>query len=228
VRVLLVEDSERVARVVARALGDAGHVVDLARDCAEATAELGLTRAELAIIDVGLPDGSGLDVCRAARSQGHDLPILLLTARNDVEDRVKGLDAGADDYLGKPFALTELVARVRALARRGPRWTDSVRHFGELTVDRDRRAVLRSGTALALTQREFEIVAALAWRGGRVLSREELLETVWGETSTSASASLDVLITRIRRKVAAGTGDEIIRTVRNVGYAWAPSPSKPA
>jgi two-component system OmpR family response regulator len=224
----LVEDSDRVARVVSRALGESGHVVERARDCASATAELDLARAELAIIDVGLPDGSGLEVCRAARSKGHDLPILVLTARNGVDDRVKGLDAGADDYLGKPFALTELVARVRALGRRGPRWTDSVRSFGDLTVDRDRRVVLRDGDAIALTPREFEIVAVLAWKGGRVASREDLLETVWGDTSERASASLDVLIARIRRKLGTGSSEDAIRTVRNVGYAWALAPSKPA
>jgi two-component system OmpR family response regulator len=227
VRVLLVEDSERVARVISRALTGSGHLVEVARDCASARAELERACPELAIIDVGLPDGSGLDVCRAARSDGHDLPILVLTARNGVEDRVKGLDAGADDYLGKPFAVSELVARVRALGRRGPRWTDSVRTFGDVTVDRDRRTVLVRGEAVPLTPREFEIVAALAWRNGRVVPREELLEMLWGDASDRASASLDVLVTRIRRKISSPTGQETIRTLRHVGYAWALAPSKP-
>lgn len=227
-RVLLVEDSERVADVVANALRATGHSVTIAPDCATARAELERAHHDLAVVDVGLPDGSGLDLCSEARRGGHDLPILILTARNGVEDRVAGLDAGADDYLGKPFATRELVARLRALGRRGPHWTESRRVFGELVIDRDRSLVTDGGALVALTPREFQIVALLAWRDGRVVARDEIIEAIWGDTSESASSSLDVLVTRIRRKLGAQNGGESIRTIRQVGYAWARTPSNRA
>jgi two-component system OmpR family response regulator len=227
-RVLVVEDSARVAHSVSRVLAGSGHSVSVAGDCAAARAKMAATPADLAIIDVGLPDGSGLELCRAIRQDGYDFPILLLTAHNGIDDRVRGLDAGADDYLGKPFAATELVARVRALGRRAPRWTDSVREFGKVRIDRDQRVVLVDRRPAALTAREFEIVAALAWRDGRVVPRDEILEMVWGDVSDRASASLDVLVARIRRKLAQAATEDPIRTIRHVGYAWALAPSKPA
>jgi DNA-binding response OmpR family regulator len=217
---LLVEDSARVVDVVAAALRACGHGVKVSGDCATALAELEGAAFDLAIVDVGLPDGSGLDVCRSARRAGYDLPILLLTAHNDVDDRVAGLDAGADDYMGKPFSSSELNARVRALGRRGPRWTESVRRFARLTIDRDRRTITAEEDRIALTPREFDIVALLAWRDGRVVTRDEILEAVWGETTERAEASLEVLVTRIRRKLAE-RGMDAIRTVRQMGYAWA-------
>jgi two-component system, OmpR family, response regulator len=228
VRILLVEDNERVREVVTAALRASGYGVSVAGTRAEALARLGESRFDLAIIDLGLPDGSGLDVCRSAREGGHDVPILILTARNGVNDRVQGLDAGADDYLGKPFATAELTARVRALGRRGPRWTESVRAFGPVVIDRDRRTVTLGGARVALTAREFDIVALLAWSDGRVVSRDDLLESVWGETTERASASLEVLITRIRRKLAVRPPADVIRTVRQIGYAWALDRSKHA
>ena len=236
VRILLVEDSERVVDVVGAALRSTGHVVEVAGRCGDALEQLDRAHYDLAIIDVGLPDGSGLDVCRTLRSRGEDLAILVLTARNDVDDRVAGLDAGADDYLGKPFSTSELAARVRALGRRGPRWTESVRSFGPLVIDRERRTASVAGQRAALTPRELEIAALLAWRDGRVVSRDDILESVWGDTSESAASSLEVLIVRIRRKLGAalaaalgaGSEVEVIRTVRQVGYAWALERSKQA
>jgi DNA-binding response OmpR family regulator len=220
VRILLVEDSPRVTDVVVAALRTAGHSVSSAATCAAASDALDGASFDLAIIDVGLPDGSGLDVCARARKAGHDLPILLLTARNDVGDRVAGLDAGADDYLGKPFATSELAARVRALGRRGPRWSEASRSFGALTIDRERQRVTRDGARIPLTARELEIVALLAWRDGRVVAKDEILEIVWGETSESAAASLEVLVARVRRKLSLAGHEGAIRTVRQVGYAW--------
>src|SRR5215472_3729766 len=180
VRILLVEDSDRVAGTVGAALRARGHAVVAAGGVRAADEAFAAQHFDMAVVDVGLPDGSGLEWCRAARNAGSELPILLLTARNSIPDRVAGLDAGADDYLGKPFSLEELVARVRALARRGPRWAESARHFGSLTIDRDRRAVTVSAAGVAdpgaasrvpLTAREFDIVAVLAWRDGRVVAR---------------------------------------------------------
>jgi DNA-binding response OmpR family regulator len=226
VRILLVEDSARVVDVVSAALRASGHSVAVSGGRAAAIASLESASFDLAIVDIGLPDGSGLDVCRAARRAGHDLPILLLTARNEVDDRVRGLDAGADDYLGKPFATSELDARVRALGRRGPQWTESAKVFGAIAIDRDRRTITLSGARVALTPREFDVVALLAWREGRVVPKDEILESVWGEISERASASLEVLVNRIRRKLAAPSprhdgAREAIRTVRQIGYAWA-------
>ncbi|HEY8074692.1 MAG TPA: response regulator transcription factor [Labilithrix sp.] len=219
-RILLVEDSDRVRSTITATLRAAGFDVTGAADCAGARASLCERAFQAAVLDVGLPDGSGVDLCRELRRAGFDVPILLLTARTQLADRVEGLDAGADDYLGKPFASAELCARLRALGRRGPRWTESVRSFGDLTLDRDRRTAARSGATVALTAREFDVVALLAWAGGRVLSREHILESVWGTADERAAASLEVLLTRIRRKLEVQRGD-CIRTVREAGYAWA-------
>jgi DNA-binding response OmpR family regulator len=227
VRILLVEDSERVAETVGASLRASGHAVVVAGALREADEAFASGHFDVAVVDIGLPDGSGLDWCRAARGSGSSVPILLLTARNEVRDRVAGLEAGADDYLGKPFSIDELVARVRALGRRGPRWTESVRAFGAVVVDRDRRALTVSGVRLPLTPRELEIVALVAWRDGRVVPREELLEAVWGDATERAGASLDVLVARVRRKLAEHGVRDALRTIRQVGYAWALERSKP-
>ncbi len=240
-RVLVVEDSPRVAAYVGRTLKDVGAEVTAAPDFASGKRALEDSAFALAVIDVGLPDGSGLDLCRLARETGLDLPILLLTAQNEVRERVRGLDAGADDYLGKPFSGDELRARARALLRRGPRFTESLRTYGSLEIDRERRQVRRDGKAVPLTPRELEITALIAFREGRVFPREELLEVVWGEATERAAASLDVLIARIRRKLgpAREHGEHgergergeavengVIRTIRGTGYAWALGRSK--
>lgn len=225
-RVLVVEDSPRVAAYVGRTLKAVGAEVSIAPDLASGRHALEVQGFALAIIDLGLPDGSGLDLCRSTRAAGLDLPILILTAQNLVHDRVRGLDAGADDYLGKPFSADELRARVRALLRRGPRFTETRRAFGPLEIDRERREIRRDGEVVPLTPRELEITALLAFREGRVVSRDELLEAVWGEASESAAASLEVLIARIRRKLGGGADAEIIRTIRGTGYAWAVARSK--
>jgi len=225
-RILLVEDSSRVAETVGDALRAHGHAVVVAGRLDEADIAFAAQPFDVAVVDIGLPDGSGLDWCRSARATGSTVPILLLTARAGVASRIEGLDAGADDYLGKPFAMDELVARVRALGRRGPRWIDAVRAFGAVVVDRDRRTVTVENQPLQLTAHEFEIVALLAWRAGRVVAREEILECVWGDTSERGAASLDVLVARIRRKLEHQKIRDALRTVRQVGYAWALEPSK--
>lgn len=226
VRILLVEDDARVAEVIVAALRGASHVVRPTTTKREAERAVHDEAFDLVLLDVGLPDGSGIDVCKRLRAIGSSTPVLVLTARNQLNDRIDGLDAGADDYLGKPFAMAELLARVRALGRRGPRWTDSVRRWGVVTIDRDRR-VLRVGDAsIPLTARELEIAMLLAWRDGRVVPRDELLEAVWGDATESAASSLEVLVARIRRKVGERAHVDVIRTVRQVGYAWALARSK--
>lgn len=225
---LLVEDSDRVAQTVAVAMRSNGHSVVVAGTVRAADEALAAAAFDIVVLDIGLPDGSGLDWCRTVRRGDHTLPILVLTARNDVADRVGGLDAGADDYLGKPFSVDELLARLRALCRRGPRWTESVRRFGRLTIDADQRIVAVEGERLPFTTREFDVVAVVSSREGRVVPRDELLEAVWGDCSEKAAASLDVLLVRIRRKLAERGIRDALRTVRQVGYAWSLERSKHA
>jgi DNA-binding response OmpR family regulator len=220
VHILVVEDSERVAQTVSEALSVWGHTVVVAGGLRAADEAIGTQPFDMAIVDIGLPDGSGLGWCEAARRAGRSLPMLILTARGEVSDRVAGLDAGADDYLVKPFAGEELAARVRALGRRGPRWRDAVRIFGPLSIDRDKRLLSVRGQRVMVTGREFDIVAQLAWNDGRVVPREEMLESLWGTVTEKAADSLEVLVVRIRRKLAAHGLREAIRTVRQVGYAW--------
>lgn len=224
-RILLVEDSGRVSESICAALRSRGWTVTAADTAARASALIGEKTFDVAVVDIGLPDQSGLEWCIEQRRAGTDTPILFLTARTSVKDRVAGLEAGADDYLGKPFAMDELVARVVALSRRAPRWTGASRRYGKLVVDRERRAVFFDGNSLSFTTRELDVVFAIAWRDGRVISRDELLETVWGEVTERAAGSLEVLLVRIRRKLAEH-GLEAIRTARNLGYAWALEASK--
>jgi DNA-binding response OmpR family regulator len=227
VRILLVEDSARVAAAVGDSLRRCGHRVVIATGVREAEEAFASEPLDVAVVDIGLPDGSGLDWCRTMRSAGSQVPILLLTARNAIADRVHGLEAGADDYLGKPFSMQELVARIRAVSRRGPRWTESVRAYGTVVLDRDRCVLTLERAPLPLTTREFEVVALLAWSDGRVVPREDILEGVWGDTGPRAGASLDVHIARIRRKLAEQGGPNAVRTVRSIGYAWSLALSKP-
>lgn len=228
VRILLVEDSPRVADAVGAALRARALTVVVADSVRAANEAFEAQHFDVAVVDIGLPDGSGLDWCRATRESGSALPILVLTARGGVADRVAGLDAGADDYLGKPFSMDELVARVRALSRRGPRWNESVRHYGRLVIDRDKRSVMVDGASVPLTPREHDIVSLLAWRDGRVVSRDDVLDAVWGEPTPRAGASLEVLVARIRRKLLERGVRDAVRTVRQVGYAWGLERSKRA
>jgi DNA-binding response OmpR family regulator len=227
VHILVVEDSQRVVDTVSDALLGWGHTVVVAGGVRAADEAFQACRFDVAIVDIGLPDGSGLAWCQSARQSGSDVPMLLLTARTSITDRVAGLDAGADDYLVKPFSSDELAARVRALGRRGPRWVDSVRSFESFVIDRDRRMLTIAGKRIPVTSREFDIVAFLAWREGRVVPRDELLESLWGVASERSAASLEVLLVRIRRKLADHGLRDALRTVRQMGYAWALERSKP-
>jgi two-component system response regulator MprA len=165
-----------------------------------------------------LPDGSGPDLCGEMRAAGDSTPILLLTARAAVEDRVVGLDAGADDYLRKPFAAAELVARVRAILRRGPRIVESTILLGALEIRPPSRIVLGPAGEIPLTAREFDILEVLVRHRGRVVTRSNLLIAVWGDDENSGE-SLDVLLTRLRRKLAEAGAPDAIRTHRGVGYS---------
>jgi DNA-binding response OmpR family regulator len=222
VRVLVVDDHAETRQLLNRSFRDGGHQVCAVADCAAATAAAAAQRFDVIVLDVMLPDGSGVDLARQLRADEITTPILLLTARGEVRDRVAGLDAGADDYLPKPFAVSELLARVRALGRRGPalRAAGASVRAGALTVDLARRRVLvdagPSARAVPLTAREFAILEVLALRRGAVVARDDLLESVWGEASDSANASLEVLMTRIRHKLGPAAG--ALSTVRGMGY----------
>ncbi|HET6319482.1 MAG TPA: response regulator transcription factor [Chloroflexota bacterium] len=217
-QVLLVEDDPRISRVVQRALSEVGHDVDVAHD-----GEEGLVRAEdkpydLLVLDVMLPRMDGISIARELRRQRQRTPILMLTARDAVADRVRGLDAGADDYLTKPFALEEFLARVRALGRRSQDGATDILEVGDLTLDPDRHEVIRGDTPIELTAKEFDLLAYLMRNAGRVLSKSQITEHVWGYDSEATSNVVEIYIHYLRDKIDRGFTRPLIRTVRGVGY----------
>lgn len=211
--VLVVDDHEELRALVAQALERDGHLVRQAAHIEQARQAL-LFEPDVIVLDIGLPDGSGLSLCRELRREGIQTPILILTAHNRVNERVEGLDAGADDFLGKPFAIAELRARVRAVGRRRERASTVRVKFSEVELDFGRREAWRAGQAVALTSREWAILETLASRANRVVSKATVLESIWGEATMGAESSLEVLVARIRRKL----GDEAVVTLRGEGY----------
>jgi DNA-binding response OmpR family regulator len=217
--ILLVEDDPRVARVVERALGEAGHRVDLASDGEEGLARGESGAYDLIVLDVMLPELSGIEVARGVRRARVRTPILMLTARDAVVDRVGGLDAGADDYLTKPFALEELLARVRALGRRGADGQDlDLLQVGDLTLDLQRHEARRAERTTELTAKEFDLLAYLMRNAGRVLTRAQIIDHVWGYDAEASSNVVETYIHYLREKVDRGFARPLIRTVRGVGY----------
>jgi DNA-binding response OmpR family regulator len=218
-RVLLVEDSDRLRAAVAKALRLSGYVVDEADN-----GEDGLWRArecgyDAVVLDLMLPKLDGLSVLNSLRGEGNRTPVLLLTARNTVEDRVAGLRRGADDYLGKPFALAELLARVDAMCRRRFDHPATAVKIGDLIVDTDRRTATRGGERLDLTAREFRLLHVLALQPGKVLSRTELESHLYDELASPMSNVVDATVYQLRRKLsAAGSGEPLIHTRRGQGY----------
>jgi DNA-binding response OmpR family regulator len=217
-RILIVDDDEPTRALLARSLGRAGHTAVLAGSYHQAEVLAMEEAFDLVLLDVMLPDGSGVDLCRHLRAARVKTPVLLLTARGGVGDRVAGLDAGADDYLPKPFAISELLARCRALGRRGPVLREETIRIRDLDVDLPGRRILLDGKVLPMTARELAIVEVLVKQRGRVIAREDLMEAVWGKVNRSVASSLEVLIARVRRKLGDNAG--LLRTVRGVGYAF--------
>jgi heavy metal response regulator len=216
-RILVVEDEKKVASFVRRALEAEQHVVDVAYD-----GDGGLARArdgayDLVVLDVMLPGRDGMAVLRALRATGRDVPVLLLTARGEVADRVAGLDAGADDYLPKPFAVAELLARVRALLRRGVSGPAKLT-AGDLTLDPATREVVRAGRRIELTPREYALLEFLLRHKGRVLGRALIAEHVWGVDFDTFTNVIDVYVNYLRRKIDTGFEPKLLHTVRGVGY----------
>ena len=219
-RVLVVDDDKAVRESLRRSLEFNGYDVALAADGAEALAGIGTSHPDVVVMDVMMPRLDGLETTRAMRQAGHDVPILVLTARDAVGDRVEGLDAGADDYLTKPFALAELLARLRALLRRvvPEEAEDEVLSFADLTMDVATREVRRGDRQIELTRTEFTLLEMFLRRPRRVLERSFILEEVWGYDFPTTANSLEVYVGYLRRKTEAEGEPRLIHTVRGVGY----------
>ena len=220
-RVLVVDDDRAVRDSLRRSLEFNGYEVALAADGAEGLVAVGAQHPDVVVIDVMMPRLDGIETTRALRAAGNDVPVLVLTARDAVGDRVEGLDAGADDYLTKPFALEELLARLRALLRRVVPDDDAegeVLTFADLTMDVSSRDVTRSGRAIELTRTEFTLLEMFLRRPRRVLDRSFILEEVWGYDFPTSANSLEVYVGYLRRKTEAEGEQRLIQTVRGVGY----------
>jgi two-component system, OmpR family, response regulator MprA len=220
VKILVVDDERAVRESLRRALELEGYEIELAEDGAQALERLeSEPEPDAMVLDVLMPRVDGLEVSRTLRRNGSRLPILMLTARTQVEDRVEGLDAGADDYLTKPFALEELLARVRALLRRTTDGSGETLNFADLVLDPGTREVTRGGERIELTRTEFSLLELFLLNPRQVLTRSLIFERVWGYDFGFASNSLDVYIGYLRRKTEAGGRTRLIHTVRGVGYA---------
>lgn len=219
-RVLLVEDEPEAARMLAKGLREHAYAVDISPDGEDASFRLATTDYDAVILDVTLPGKTGLAVSREAREGGSAVPILMLTARDAIQARIAGLDSGADDYLTKPFDFGELLARLRALIRRGVRPPLPERlTIGPLDLDTRARQVFRAGRPVPLTTREYALLEYLARRQGQVVGRAEIAEHVWDESYDPFSNVIDVYIQRLRRKIDDPARDSLIRTRRGEGYA---------
>lgn len=217
-RVLVVEDDRKLGPVLVRGLATDAIAADLVTTGEDAIIRAGATEYAVIILDVMLPDRDGFDVCRALREQHTDAPVLMLTARDGIADRVHGLDSGADDYLVKPFSFAELLARVRAMSRRGPIERQVVLEVGDLRLDSARHQVWRGDTPIDLSRKEYSVLEALMRRPGDVLSRFDLLEQAWGYEYENRSNVVEVYIRYLREKIDRPFDRNSLQTVRGVGY----------
>lgn len=222
-RVLVVEDEARMAGLLKRALQEEGHAVDIASDGPEGLWLATENAYEAIVLDVMLPGLDGIQLCRRLRESGSWVPVLLLTARDGVGDRVRGLDAGADDYLVKPFSLLELAARLRALARRGDRPRPAVLAEGDLRLDPAAKRAWRAGIEVQLTPKEFALLEFFLRHPGRVLTRSQIIEAVWDFAYDGGSNVVDQYVKYLRRKVDVPFGRHDIETVRGMGYRLRPA-----
>jgi two-component system copper resistance phosphate regulon response regulator CusR len=220
-RLLVVEDEPVAAELIARGLRENAYAVDVAPDGPAALERALVYPYDLIVLDVLLPGVDGLDVCRQLRRRGVATPIIMLTARGGMDERVAGLDAGADDYLPKPFHFPELLARIRALLRRGPVLGPSVQRVADLSIDTRTRRVERGGQPIELTAKEYALLAYLTQRQGQVVTRADITEHVWDEHFDPASNVIDVYVQRLRRKVDDGHPQRLIQTRRGAGYVLA-------
>ena len=226
-RILLIEDEREAALMLAKGLREHAYAVDVAEDGETAIEKAHVNSYDLLILDIMLPGADGLEVCRQLRKDSIRTPILLLTARIKVDDRIVGLDSGADDYLTKPFDFGELLARVRALLRRGPALQQSVLQVGDLLIDTRTHSVHRSGEAISLTSKEYSLLEYLARRKGEVVGRADISEHVWEETYDPFSNLIEVYIQRLRRKLEAVGPVRLLHTRRGEGYVLNPDQAVP-
>jgi two-component system, OmpR family, copper resistance phosphate regulon response regulator CusR len=217
-RILLVEDQPDAASILANGLREQTYAVDIASDGEQADFKAAVNQYDLIILDVMLPRKNGFEVCHDLRAAGLDVPILMVTARDDVEDRIRGIDLGADDYLVKPFVYRELLARVRGLLRRGRAPHLDVLEIGDLRIEVRARRVQRAGRLIDLTGKEFALLECLARRSGELVRREEISEQVWDETYDPFSNLIDVYVGRLRRKLDDGYEIRLLHTRRGEGY----------
>ncbi len=217
-RVLLVEDDRRIAAFVAKGLRENSYALDIARDGDEATYMASINSYDLFVLDINLPKKDGFEVCRELRESGNTKPILMLTARDAVEDRISGLDTGADDYLTKPFEFRELLARLRALLRRQNEIRPPKIIIADLEIDTISRTVSRGGQKIELTTKEYSLIEFLAINKGKVVGRDEISEHVWDDTFDPFSNLIEVYIKRLRTKLDAGYDVQLIQTRRGAGY----------
>jgi len=217
-RILLVEDEPRLAAFIAKGLREQAYAVDIARDGEQALYRASVNEYDLVILDVLLPVRDGHAVCRELRASGYRTPILMLTARGSVDDRVAGLDSGADDYLTKPFDFKELLARMRALLRRSATLRPPVARVADLTLDTASHSVTRAGKPISLTAKEYALLEFLVLNEGRVVGREQIAQHVWDECFDPLSNIIDVYVKRLRHKLDTGHSPRLIRTRRGEGY----------
>jgi DNA-binding response OmpR family regulator len=217
-RLLVVEDEADLVSALRVGLGRAGYAVDTALTVAEAERKLAVEPYDLVVLDLMLPDGDGFELCRQIRAGGHGTRVLMLTARGALADRVHGLDAGADDYLTKPFALAELLARVRALLRRDAGGGTAVLAVGDVVLDTARQDARRGGRPLPLTRKEFGVLEYLMTRPGHVVSAEELLDHVWDENADPFTQTVRVTVGTLRRKLTVDGEEQLLETVIGRGY----------
>ncbi len=223
-RILLAEDDLRLARAVRRVFEEESHAVETVGDGTSALKSASGGSYDVLVLDVMLPELDGFDVCKRMREKGVQTPVLMLTARTSVQDRVKGLDCGADDYMVKPFAVAELLARVRALGRRGARQANgrSQLRAGDLVLDVSRHSAIRGDQEIELTVKEFQLLELLLRHQGQVLSRTQILDHVWQYDRDFASNVVDIYIHYLRNKVDKGFDRQLIHTIRGVGYTLKP------
>jgi DNA-binding response OmpR family regulator len=223
-RILVVEDEPAAANVLAKGLREHAYAVDIAADGRAAYEQLGIGDYDLVILDVLLPRINGIDLCRRLRAEATAVPILMLTARGGLNERVEGLDAGADDYLSKPYHFPELLARVRALLRRGPALEPSILSLDDLVVDTRARRVTRGGSPVQLTTKEYTLLEYLMRRRTQVVGRADIAEHVWDNDFDPASNLIEVYIQRLRRKIDDDQPVKLIQTRRGAGYVLSVEP----
>ena len=221
-RVLLVEDDSRIAHFVAKGLREQAYAVDVAATGGDALYQVAVNTYDVVVLDVMIPEPDGFAVCKELRQTGHRMPVLMLTARDAVEDRIEGLDCGADDYLTKPFEFRELLARLRALLRRPNALQPSRLSVDDLVVDTGGQTVSRNGRAIPMTTKEYALVEFLARNAGRVVGRAEIAEHVWDEEFDPFSNLIEVYVNRVRRKIDPKGAKPLLHTRRGAGYVLGP------